>query len=47
MDISHADGTQESRELHTQDYNAALSWALEEVQSQWEFYRERYEKELK
>lgn len=45
-DISHPDGTQETRELHTQDYNVGLTWAIQQVQAQWEFYRERYEREL-
>jgi hypothetical protein len=46
MDISHPDGTQETRELRTQDYNVALMWAVEELRTRWEFYRERYEREL-
>jgi hypothetical protein len=45
-DISHPDGTQETRELHIQNYNDALTWAIKELHTRWEFYRERYEKEL-
>ncbi|MBI5649755.1 MAG: hypothetical protein HZC40_04795 [Chloroflexi bacterium] len=47
LDISHPDGTQETRELHTQDYNAALTWAIEDLRTRWQFYRQRYEKEWK
>lgn len=46
MDISHPDGTQDTRELHTQDFNAALTWAIEQGRAHWESYRERYEREL-
>ena len=46
IDASHPDGTQDTRELHIQDYNVALTWAIEELRTRWKFYRERYEREL-
>lgn len=46
VDVSHPDGTQESRELPMQDYSTALTWALQDVLTRWQFYRERYEREL-
>lgn len=47
MDISHPNGIQDTRELHTQDYGDALTWAIQNVETRWEFYRQRYEEELK
>jgi hypothetical protein len=46
MDISHADGSQDTRELYNQDYGAALTWVIRQVRTQWQFYRERYEREM-
>lgn len=47
MDISHPDGFQDTRELYDQDYSAALTWAIRQVRTQWQFfYRERYEREM-
>ena len=46
MDLDHPDGTQDTKELPIQEYNAALTWAIEELRTRWEFYRERYEREL-
>jgi len=46
MDISHPDGTQETRDIHFYNYNVALTYATKNIQERWEFYRERYEKEL-
>ncbi|MBM3131186.1 MAG: hypothetical protein FJ009_21505 [Chloroflexi bacterium] len=46
MDISHPDGSQDTRELHTQDYQVALAWAVQELKERWEFYRERYQREM-
>lgn len=46
MDISHPDGSQDTRELHTQDYAVALARAVQELKERWEFYRERYEREM-
>lgn len=46
MDISHPNGTQDKRILNKQDYSVALNWAINQVRSQWEFYRERYEREM-
>ena len=46
MDISHPDGTQETRALNFYSYGTALTYAIRDVQQRWEFYRERYEREL-
>ena len=44
MDISHPDGSQETRELAFDSYNTALSYAIHHAKSRWQFYRERYER---
>ena len=44
MDISHPDGTQETRELKSGSYREALSQAIGDLKAHWEFYRERYER---
>ena len=44
MDISHPDGSQEKRELPFDNYNTALSYAINHVKTRWQFYRERYER---
>ena len=46
MDISHPDGTQETRTFDFYSYGTALTYAIRDVQQRWEFYRERYEREL-
>ena len=47
MDISHPDGSQETRELKARTYREALSMAIADIKLRWEFYRERYERWLK
>jgi hypothetical protein len=47
MDISHPNGTQDKHRLDAQDYAVALNWAINQVRSRWEFYRERYEREMR
>ena len=47
MDISHPDGTQETRELKAGGYREALGQAIADLKVRWEFYRERYERWLK
>ncbi len=44
MDISHPDGTQETRELKVNSYREALVQAIADLKVRWEFYRERYER---
>ncbi len=44
VDISRPDGTQETRDLRISNYGDALIIAIEDIQSRWEFYRERYER---
>ena len=43
-DVSHPDGSQETQDLRLDDYGVALTRALSDVKTQWEFYRERYER---
>jgi hypothetical protein len=47
MDISHPDGTQETRELKAGGYREALEQAIADLKVRWEFYRERYERWMK
>jgi len=44
MDISHPDGSQETRDLSFDSYNTALTYAINHVKTRWRFYRERYER---
>ena len=44
LDISHPDGSQETRELSYDNYNTALSYAIHHVKTRWQFYREQYER---
>ena len=44
MDISHPDGSQETRELPFDNYNTALSYAINHVKTRWQFYREQHER---
>jgi len=43
-DVSHPDGSQETQDLRLDDYGVALTRALSDVKTRWEFYRERYER---
>jgi len=42
--ISHPDGSQETRELPFDNYNTALSYAINHVKTRWQFYREQHER---
>jgi hypothetical protein len=44
MDISHPDGTQDTREMKAGSYREALGQAIADLKARWEFYRERYER---
>jgi len=44
MDVSHPDGTQETRDLRFESYSIALTYAIRNIQERWEFYRERFER---
>ena len=46
-DVSHPDGSQETRELKASSYREALTLAIADVKARWEFYRERYERWMK
>jgi hypothetical protein len=47
MDISHPDGTQETREMKAGSYHEALGQAIADLKVRWAFYRERYERWIK
>jgi hypothetical protein len=47
MDISHPDGTQETREMKAGSYREALGQAIADLKVRWESYRERYERWMK
>ncbi len=47
MDISHPDGSQETRMYSFHDYGTALTYAINYVQEHWESWRERYERETR
>ncbi len=46
-DMVHPDGTEHKTALAVQDYNEALTWAEQELATNWEIYRARYIKEVK
>lgn len=46
-DVLHPAGETEKTEMAVQDYNEALTFAIEDVADNWEKYRERYEQWLK
>lgn len=43
MDISHPDGSQETRTFPFYDYSSALTYAINYIQEHWESWRRRYE----
>ena len=43
MDISHPDGSQETRTFPFYDYGTAMTYAINYIQEHWESWRERYE----
>jgi len=43
VDISHPDGSQETRMFPFYDYSSALTYAINYIQEHWESWRERYE----
>lgn len=47
MDVMWPTGNRETRDLKGLDNRDALTYALGDIDSRWEFYRERYERELK
>ena len=47
MDISHPDGTQETREVKAKNHREALLMAIADIKERWEFYRQRYERWMK
>jgi len=42
----YPDGSKEKTPLYYSDYNEALTYAQYDIKSNWEWYRERYEKEI-
>ncbi|MEW5768527.1 MAG: hypothetical protein AB1797_13120, partial [bacterium] len=47
LDRMHPDDSVEKVPLSYWDYNEALSFAQFDIKSNWEWYRKRYEKEIK
>lgn len=47
LDRMHPDGSVEKIPLLYWDYNEALAFAQYDIKSNWEWYRKRYEKEMK
>jgi hypothetical protein len=45
-DVLHPDGSTRKTEMPLEDYNAALTWAIEDLGQNWEAYRQRYEQWL-
>ena len=46
LDKMHPDGSVEKEPLPYWDYNEALTFAQYDIKSNWEWYREKYEKEM-
>ncbi|UCE17178.1 MAG: hypothetical protein JSV84_09750 [Gemmatimonadota bacterium] len=46
LDRMHPDGSVEKVPLLYWDYNEALTFAQHDIKSNWEWYRERYKKEM-
>jgi len=47
MDRMYPDGSVEKVPLPNWDCNEALTFSQDDIRSNWEWYRERYEKEVK
>jgi len=47
MNRMHPDGSVEKVALPNWGYNEALTFAQDDIRSNWEWYRERYEKKVK
>jgi len=47
LDRMHSNGSVEKIPLPYWDYNEALLFAQDDIKSNWEWYRERYEKEIR
>lgn len=47
LDKMHPDGSTEKVPLFYWDYNEALTFAQHDIKSNWEWYREKYEREMK
>ena len=45
-DVMHPDGRVDKEPLPWETYNAALSYATQDLKAHWWHYRQRYEKEL-
>jgi len=45
-DLIHPDGTEEKQPLHFQSFNAALTFAIQDIKISWGWYRAAYEKEF-
>ena len=47
MDVLSPTGRKETRELRGLDKRDALTYALTDIDSRWEFYRDRYQRAMK
>jgi hypothetical protein len=47
IDISHPDGSQQTRTFPFYDYSTALTYAISYIQEHWEAWRARYEEETR
>ena len=45
-DIIHPDGEKEKQPLYFQTFNAAFTFAIQDIKISWKWYRMAYEKEL-
>jgi hypothetical protein len=45
-DLIHPDGTEEKQPLHFQSFNAALTFAIQDIKISWGWYRTAYKKEF-
>jgi len=45
-DLIHPDGTEEKQPLHFQSFNAALTFAIQDIKISWRWYRMAFEEEF-
>ena len=45
-DIIHPNGKKDKQPLHFQDYNAAFTFAVDDLKNSWRWYRHGYEMEM-
>lgn len=45
-DIIHSSGEADKQPLHFQDFNMALTFAIQDLKTSWKWYRMAYEREI-